>query len=97
MDIYLWKGDTGIGRRATLTDENGPVDLKDADVRFLFGSHEIIPVREDDGKLLIVFEKVHTKDARIFRAVFRVQFVDGRIETFPGPKESKILVKVKEW
>lgn len=97
MNINLWKGDTGIGAVAKLSNENGLVDLTDADVRFLFSNHEIIPMKQDDGSLLIVFEAPHTEKCGIFSAIFKVQYQDGRIEKFPDPKQHKILVKIWEW
>src|SRR5690625_1653501 len=95
MYINLVQGDTGIGRRVTLENENGAVDLTDADVLFLFDEHEIHPIKEEQkGKLKLVFEEVHTRKARMFTAVFKVKFKDGRKETFPGVGE-KIYVRVK--
>ncbi|MEC5422405.1 hypothetical protein QGM71_02730 [Virgibacillus sp. C22-A2] len=97
MEIYLTKGDTGIGRRATLSNENGPVDLKDAEVRFLFGEHAIYPEKESEtGRLLVVFDEVHTSKAQTFYASFKITFKDGRIETFPGAESTKIKIYVRE-
>lgn len=100
MDIYLTKGDTGTGFRATLEYDRNQEDLnehlKEADVRFVFGEHEIIPQREDDNKFLIVFEKVHTEKPGIYHAAFKVKYKDSRIETFPDARQPSIKVKVTE-
>lgn len=97
MYISLIKGDTGIGRRATLSDENGPVDVADANVVFRFSGHELTPIKEETGKLLLVFNDVHTAVVGVFDAVFKVKFADGRKETFPGAEQEGLKVYIKEW
>lgn len=97
MYIHLIKGDTGIGRRGTLSNEKGPVDLTNAKVLFLFGKHVIHPIKEEEtGKLLLVFDEVHTAKTGIFHASFKVEFDDERIESFPGAESTtrlKVYVK----
>jgi len=95
-EIKLIKNDTGIGYRATLSNEDGPVDLTDADVLFIFSGHEIRPIKEGLGKVLLVFEKVHTVKTGVYIASFKVRFKDGRLETFPGANEPGIKVRIKE-
>ena len=99
MYIHLIKGDTGIGRRASLSNENGPVDLTDTnEVRFLFDNHVIYPIKEEEkGKLLLPFNEFHTAKAGVFNASFKVTFKDGRKETFPGAESpTRLKVYVKE-
>lgn len=95
-DIYLYKGDTGIGRLVILSNEDGATDLTDADVLFFMGNHEIKPRKLDDGKLLLTFETVHTEKAGFYSAVFKVHYSDGRIETYPSAEQPPIKVYIKE-
>lgn len=97
MDIKLIKGDNGIGYLATLSNEDGPVDLTDVDILFLFGKHEIRPIKEaETGKVLLVFESLHTDKTGYYRSTFKVRFKDGRLESFPGVNEDRIKVIIKE-
>jgi len=96
-NISLIKNDTGIGYRATLSNENGAVNLTDTDVLFVFGEFELLPIKEvETGKVLLVFEKVHTAKTGSYRAAFKVRFPDGRLETFPGANETIMQVQIKE-
>ena len=84
--IVLKRGDNGIGIRATLSNENGPVDLTDASVLFLFSNFEINAQIHDaeNGVVNVFLEKMHTEKTGEFYAEFEVQFSDGRVETFPN-------------
>lgn len=95
-DIYLTKGDTGIGIKATLKTDGEKTDLSDANVRFLFGEHEIYPDVQEDGSLLIAFDERHTENTGIFTACFKVEYSDGRIETYPDASQDRIKVRIKE-
>lgn len=95
-DIYLTKGDTGIGIKATLKTDEKITDFSNADVRFLFGKHEIYPDIQDDGSLLIVFDDHHTDKTGIFTACFKVEYSDSRIETYPDAAQDRIKVRIKE-
>lgn len=99
-DIYLTKGDTGIGVRAKLkwNDEQSVLEeeLKDADVTFEFGNYEITPEHEAKNEYLVTFDKKHTEKPGIFAASFKVKFSDGRIETFPDAMQERIRVRIKE-
>lgn len=96
-DICLAKGDTGIGIIATLTSDSEPIDLDKAEVRFLFGDHELYPKKEGEvGKVMLTFEEIHTKVTGHFRGVFKIKFKDGRIETFPSACQGKIKMQIKE-
>lgn len=84
--ITLKQNDTGIGIRATLSNEDGNINLSDAAVLFLFDGHEIKAniLNYENGQVLVTFNKVHTLKTGIFNAEFEVLFDDGRIETFPN-------------
>lgn len=84
--IKLKRGDTGIGIRATLSNNAGNVDLTDADVHFLFSEHKIRASMHDaqNGVVDVVFDRFHTAQPGIFYAEFKVVFNDGRVETFPN-------------
>src|SRR5699024_2476529 len=90
----LKRGDTGIGLRATLSNDEGNVDLTGSEVHFLFGEHKINVEIEDaeKGVLIIVFNSVHTMKTGIFSAEFKVKFEDGRVETFPNDSYLKIKI-----
>jgi|SRR5699024_316460 len=95
--IYLYQGDTGTGADAIIENKDGPVDLTDADVLFLFGDHVIYPIKQKEkGNVRLVFEDMHMEVACIFNAYFRVIWSDTRKETFPGPQLEPIKVHIKE-
>ena len=91
--IKIKQNDYGVGRRATLTDSNGPVDLTDATVTFKFNGYEISPEIEDaeNGKVLVVFQEIHTADTGTFNGEFKVRF-DGSRETIPVDKYVTVLI-----
>ena len=92
--IYLKRGDTGIGIKATLTNENGNVDLTDANVLFLFNGDQINAGMNDEtsGQVFVTFDKRHTEKTGIFDAEFEVTFSDGRVETYPNDDYLKIHI-----
>lgn len=94
--IYLKQNDFGVGRRATLSDENGPINLTDYEVRFSFNEHEIVPTIEDaaNGKVLIVFDEIHTQETGIFNGEFKLTKTGSR-ESIPTDDYIKIYI-VKE-
>ncbi|MBB6451975.1 hypothetical protein HNQ94_000396 [Salirhabdus euzebyi] len=84
--IHLKQNDTGIGVKATLSNENGNVNLDGATVLFCMGKHKITARIEDaaNGLVLVPFTNVHTSETGFFKAEFEVIFSDERIETFPN-------------
>src|SRR5699024_2841241 len=91
--IILKRGDTGIGLRATLSNDEGNVDLTGSEVHFLFGEHKINAEIEDGKKnVLVVFNDMHTMKTGIFDAEFKVRFKDGRVETSPNDSYLKIKI-----
>lgn len=93
MIIKLKQNDYGVGRKATLTNTNGPVDLTDLTVLFLFDGHEISPVIEDalNGVVSVFFESIHTVNTGIFNGEFKVSKVGSR-ETIPNDSYIKIEI-----
>lgn len=84
--ITLKQGDTGIGLKATLSNDDGHINLTNSSVLFLMNEHEIqsVIVNEENGEVEVIFNKIHTSKAGIFNAEFEVQFSDGRVETYPN-------------
>lgn len=84
--ITLKRNDTGIGLRATLSNQDGVIDLTDASVLFLFEDHEIQAEIQDveQGTVTVTFNSLQTSKVGMFYAEFEVRFKDGRIETYPN-------------
>lgn len=92
--LTIKQNDNGIGIKATLSNEQGPVNLTDAEVLFVMGEHEIPSqiVDAENGQVLVVFESIHTEVPGIYPAEFEVRFPDGRNETFPNDDYIKIHI-----
>lgn len=95
--IILKQNDTGIGLKATLSNQDGSIDLTDADVLFLMKDHVIVSKKIDDekGTVEVVFNKIHTEKVGLFSAEFKVKFKDGRVESFPNNDYLQIKI-IKE-
>lgn len=97
--ITLKQGDTGTGIKATLSDEDGPVNLSGAAVRFYMAGFDVRAAIRDaaNGVAEVTFTDVHTAKEGIFKAEFEVIFSDGRVETFPsnGYEYVNIMKEVK--
>ncbi|MBP1971571.1 hypothetical protein J2Z83_003722 [Virgibacillus natechei] len=92
--ITLKRGDTGIGLRATLSNEAGNVDLTDANVLFFMGKHEIkAGIHDAEGGVVnVTFNRNHTSKTGIFRAEFEVTYSDGRVEAYPNDDYVQIRI-----
>ena len=92
--ITLKRGDTGIGVRATLSNENGNVNLTNANVLFLFGEHEIKSGlhEPENGVINVSFNRNHTSKTGIYKAEFEVTYNDGRIETYPNDDYLQVYI-----
>lgn len=93
--LTIKRGDTGFGIKATLSNTQGCIDLTDASVLFLFDKFEIPAEISDaeNGEVIVFFERTHTEDAGFYNAEFEVQFLDGRVETFPSNGYLKVHIK----
>lgn len=91
MTITLKRNDTKVNLKATLSNESGPVDLTDCQVRFVMSTRKVIKVDKQaliqdgaNGLVWVVFESEDTNEAGTFQAEFEVTFPDERKETFPN-------------
>lgn len=87
--------DDGVGIRAVLENPDGVVDLTNATVDFYVDEHIIgcEKTDEENGEVLVTFESTHTEKVGIYKGVFRVQFDDGRRETFPTKGYEKVIIE----
>lgn len=92
--IQIKQRDTGIGLVANLSNDGGALNLSGASVIFMFSRHRINAnvLNSDTGRVMVVLNEVHTSNAGVFNAEFRVTFEDGRIETFPNDGYMKINI-----
>jgi hypothetical protein len=100
VTVILKRGDTKVNIKATLSNESGPVDLTDCQVRFLMSNGKTIVIDREaivndalNGVVWFVFEQEDTTAAGTFQAEFKVTFPDERKETFPH--SGYILVKIQ--
>jgi hypothetical protein len=100
MAIIIKQNDTRDALKATLSNENGAVDLTGCSVRFIMAKRKRIkvdrpPVIEDaiNGIVWFVFEQGDTDEANTFQAEFEVTFPDNRIETYPNNDYLTIEIK----
>ena len=85
MRFHTKQGDTRNALKATLIDSSGsPADLTGSTVRFKMDCliDRVVPVV--DGQVLVAFEPSEVEKPGIYKAVFEVEYPDGRIETFPS-------------
>lgn len=92
--IMLKQGDYGVGRQATLTNDNGPINLTDSTVKFVFNGFEINPIIDDaiNGELTVVFESIHTEKIGIFNGGFHITRT-GERETIPTNGYIKVQIE----
>lgn len=91
MAITIKQGDTRHAIQAVLKNSAGiPVDLTQASVIFTmngrYGNNSISRYAQQtsvDGEVWFVFDVGETDTPGIFRAEFKVEYADGKIETFP--------------
>lgn len=92
--LTIKRGDTGLGIKANLSNEIGNLDLKDANITLLFGGHEIEAKVSSvhDNELMVFLNEEHTSKVGSYDAEFKVEFKDGRIETFPSDGYLKVNI-----
>lgn len=92
--ITLKQNDTGIGIKAYLSDDKGITKLHNKRVSFFMGNHKINAqvLDAEKGEVLVVFNKVHLKDVKLYYTEFKILHEDGRIESYPSDKS--LLVNV---
>lgn len=102
MSVVLKQGDTWPPVRATLKDENGPVDLTGCTVKFrMSGPSGANTVNESatitdaaNGKVMYTWQKGDTKVVGQHRAEFVVTFANGKRATFPN--NNFIFIQINE-
>lgn len=92
--ITIKQFDTGIGLKATLSNDEGNIDLSKANVVFKFNKHKVNVDVEDaqTGAVSVVLNENHTSKVGVFSAEFLVTFQDGRAETFPNDNYLKLQI-----
>jgi hypothetical protein len=100
VTVILKRGDTKVNIKATLSNESGPVNLTDCQVRFLMSNRKTIVIDREaivndaiNGLVWFVFEQEDTVAAGTFQAEFEVTFPDERKETFPN--SGYILINIQ--
>jgi hypothetical protein len=81
VTVILKRGDTKVNIKATLSNESGPVNLTDCQVRFLMSNRKTIVIDREaivndaiNGVVWFVFEQEDTVAAGTFQAEFEVTF-----------------------
>src|SRR5699024_10133144 len=85
-EIYLKRGDKGIGFKATLMNDGGNVNLDNASVIFKMGRYKIkVDVIDGvNGIVEVIFSKKHTSSYGVFKVEFEVLFKENIIESYPN-------------
>ena len=92
-DITLKRGDTRHAIKAILKDNDGdPVDLTGCEVKFIMAplgrpaaiDREVHVQDAGAGEVWVVWVPGDTDISGIYRAEFKVTYLDGRKETFPN-------------
>lgn len=99
MTTTLKRGDTKSALKATLSNEVGVTNLTGCTVNFVMakrGSVKINRLAEirdaGNGIVWFTFETGDTDITGVYEAEFKVEFSDGRKETFPS--DSYILINI---
>lgn len=100
-DFYIKRGDTKEPIAATLSDENGAVDVTGAAVKFLMRRKTTGAVKVNSagqivdgaaGTVRYEWSAEDTDTEGEYQAEWQVTFADARVQTFPN--DSYIEVKV---
>lgn len=97
MKFHTKQGDTRTALKATLLDASGaPVDLTGCTVRFRMSckiDRQVQVLDAAAGEVMMVFESEDVAKPGLFRAEFKVEYPDGRVETFPNSGHITVYIE----
>ena len=89
--------DTGTGFRMQLLDNDEPIDITNADVYFSIRNSpldDILATHEHpkSGTVLVTFQEEHTAIPGALLYDIKVNYHDGRVETFPNNEYGVLVI-----